>query len=551
MADTIHSDSPHHPPEPSTFEKNGYIEGGSSSESASEETKSPRSLHGWKWATAYGSMLSTTFLFALDNTIVADIQPAILERFGYVELLPWIGVAFALGTMTILPWGKAYGIFNIKWIYIFNIFLFEVGSAICGAAPSMTVLIIARVIAGIGGCGMHAGSLTYIAVLTSMKERPLYMSGIAVLWGLGSVLGPVVGGAFATSSATWRWAFYINLVIGAVFSPAYFFLFPDFPTQPGKSMAQKLRMMDWITTVIFLAGSVCFTMAINFGGTTYAWNSAQEISLWTLTGVFLLLTIVLTIYHPGVLKEHRLYPAHFFRQPVLMNLQLQVFLVSGIMLTMTYYIPLFFQFLRGDGPLQAGVRLLPFICVMVFFSLLNGGLMPKFGYVTPWYVAGSCLVTIGSALMYTVNIHTSTQNIYGYTILVGAGSGCYLVAGFAIMQSLVPPQDIANAVGAMTICQDLGMTVFLAVSGTLYQNLCLEKIAPVQPNASRAEIADLIAGVHSKTYQGLSQHDKDLVIPQITEAMSSLWLFFLVGGALSLVTCVFLGRTKLLIPGSK
>ena len=124
--------------------------------------------------------------------------------------------------MTILPWGKAYGVFNIKWIYVFNVLLFETGSAICGASPNMTVLIIARVIAGIGGCGMHSGCLTYIAVSTTMKERPMYMSGIAVLWGLGSVLGPVVpcacpaaardslttaqvGGAFATSSATWRW----------------------------------------------------------------------------------------------------------------------------------------------------------------------------------------------------------------------------------------------------------------------------------------------------------------------------------------------------------
>jgi MFS family permease len=123
---------------------------------------------------------------------VADIQPAILDDFGEVELLPWIGVGFALGTMTILPWGKAYGVFNIKWLYIFNVFLFEAGSAICGASPNMTVLIIARVIAGVGGCGMHSGCLTYIAVSTTMKERPMYMSGIAVLWGLGSVLGPVV-----------------------------------------------------------------------------------------------------------------------------------------------------------------------------------------------------------------------------------------------------------------------------------------------------------------------------------------------------------------------
>lgn len=98
--------------------------------------------------------------------------------------------------MTILPWGKAYGVFNIKWIYVFNVLLFEIGSAICGASPNMTVLIIARVIAGIGGCGMHSGCLTYIAISTTMKERPMYMSGIAMLWGLGSVLGPVVSSVY-------------------------------------------------------------------------------------------------------------------------------------------------------------------------------------------------------------------------------------------------------------------------------------------------------------------------------------------------------------------
>lgn len=82
--------------------------------------------------------------------------------------------------MTILPWGKVYGVFNIKWVYVFNVLLFEVGSAICGAAPNMTVLIIARVIAGIGGCGMHSGCLTYIAVQTTMKERPMYMYSCAM-----------------------------------------------------------------------------------------------------------------------------------------------------------------------------------------------------------------------------------------------------------------------------------------------------------------------------------------------------------------------------------
>jgi len=147
-------------------------------------------------------MLSTTLLFALDNTIVANIQPAIINDFGHLELLTWIGTGFALGTMFILLWGKVYGVFNIKWVYIFNIFLFEAGSALCGAAPNIEALIIGRVIAGVGGSGMYSGTLSYVSVLSNDQEKPAYLAGSTVVWGIGSVLGPVVRTPSVTTS---RW----------------------------------------------------------------------------------------------------------------------------------------------------------------------------------------------------------------------------------------------------------------------------------------------------------------------------------------------------------
>ncbi|GAB1316095.1 Major facilitator superfamily (MFS) profile domain-containing protein [Madurella fahalii] len=386
------------------------------------------------------AMLSTTFLFALDNTIVADIQPAIINEYGDVALLPWIGTGFALGTMAILSWGKAYGIFSLKALYTFNILLFEVGSVLCGAAPNMPTLIVGRVIAGIGGSGMYSGTMTYVSVLTTMEERPAYMAGSTAIWG-GTVLGPLVGGAFATSSATWRWGFYINLVVGAVFAPAYLLLFLSIDPQPGK---------------------------------TY---------------------------------KDRLYPAHFLGKPTLVNLQLQVFLSSGIILAMTYYIPLFFQFVRGDGPLDVGIRLLPLIVFMVAVSMVNGVLMGKLSYISPWYIVGSGLELVG-ALMYTIGQDTPNANIYGYTILIGAGAGCYIVAGFPIAQSLVSATDIANAVGAMTIAQDLGM---------------------------------LVAGTSSAAYKSLSAADKAVVGPQITSAMGNVWLIYLIAAALSFLFSLPLG----------
>nr|ART35015.1 putative Major Facilitator Superfamily transporter [Fusarium miscanthi] len=491
-----------------------------SSDTSHHETRQ-RSIQGWRWAVAYGAMLSTTLLFAIDNTIVANIQPSIINDFGHLELMSWIGTGFALGTMFILLWGKVYGVFNIKWVYIFNIFLFEAGSALCGAAPNIQALIIGRVIAGIGGSGMYSGTLTYVSVLTNQQEKPAYLAGSTVVWGVGSVLGPVVGGAFASSSATWRWGFYINLPIGAVFAPAYFLLFPSADPNPTKTLAEKLRLVDWINAVIFLAGSACLTVALTFGGVVYSFHSGTIIALWIVTGVLLVAFVVLLKRHPLVSKENRLYPLHYFKKWILVNMQLQVFLSSGIILAMTYFVPLYFQFIKGDGALEAGVRLLPLIMFMVAVSLLNGFLMPRYGLIPVWYIGGSSLALIGSALMYTIDETTSNGKIYGYNILVGAGTGCYIVAGFAIVQSLVPTHEIADAVA-----QDLGMVLFLAISGSLFHNIGVDKVGSALPTASDAEIGNLIAGTSSAVFKALSEHEKALVIPEIAIAMKSIWAFF-------------------------
>lgn len=154
----------------------------------------------------------------------------------------------------------------------------------------------------------------------------------------------------------------------------------------------------------------------------------------------------------------------------------------------------------------------------------------------------------------TADLNTSNAKIYGYCILVGAGSGCYVVAGFPVVQSLVDLKDIPNAVGAMAICkkhqsiqlpytnpvspliaQDLGMVIFLAMAGSIYQNLALQKVTQAMPSLSATEITNLVAGTSSRTYKELSESERALVTPQITEAMSNVWLFFLVAGIMSFV----------------
>ena len=121
------------------------------------------------------------------------MQPNIVQTFGEIDKLPWLAVAFVLPSASLVfPWSKAYSIFNVKWLYIAHVLLFEVGSAVAGGAPNMNALIVGRAIAGIGGCGMYIGGLTYFSVMTTPKERPIYVSLVTPVWGLGTVLGPVV-----------------------------------------------------------------------------------------------------------------------------------------------------------------------------------------------------------------------------------------------------------------------------------------------------------------------------------------------------------------------
>lgn len=170
-----------------------------------DDASKVRPIHGWKWFLTCVCIYSTALLVGLDITIVADVQPNIVKSLGQIEKLTWVGVGFPLGSVaTILPIGYAYGLFDIKSLYLSSIVLFEAGSALCGGAPTMDALIVGRVIAGVGGAGMYLGVLNYLGIFTTLRERNMMNALIGMVWGLGTILGPIIGGSFAVSSATWR-----------------------------------------------------------------------------------------------------------------------------------------------------------------------------------------------------------------------------------------------------------------------------------------------------------------------------------------------------------
>ncbi|KAF7554592.1 hypothetical protein G7Z17_g2759 [Cylindrodendrum hubeiense] len=508
----------------------------------------PRDITGWKWSLAVAAVLSSIFLYALDNTIVAAVQPIIVTEFNSVDKLPWLSVAFLLGaTATNMIWGRMYTQFNSKWLYVFNVGLFEVGSAICGAAPSMDVLIVGRAICGVSGSGLYVGVMSLIAVTTTMAERPLYISATGLTWGLGIVLGPVVGGGFSESSVGWRWAFYINLFIGAVCAPAWLFLLPSKDPQPGVPYKQRAAEMDYLGTVLLMGGLTTFVLAMNWGGVTYPWNSGRVIGLFVTSGVLFVLLGVQQVWTVFTTVSRRIIPVQFFRSKTILIL-FSVTAASGASAFVPiYFVPLFFQFTRNDGALQAGIRLLPLIVVMVITILANGALMAKFGYYMPWYTVGGLFAVVGGALMYTVDQDTSESSIYGYTVLIGVGVGMFLQASFSVAQAVVEPENVPSAVGFITLAQFLGITMALAIANTVFLNDSEKIIARILPDMPRSDIQAAIEGAASGFVQSLSPDLRSQVLGAIASAISRTYILVVAAGSLVSVLSLFMKREKLFI----
>ncbi|KAL7928861.1 major facilitator superfamily domain-containing protein [Trichoderma chlorosporum] len=440
-----------------------------SSNEKNADTSTPplhESFSSLKWYSICVGLYLTALLYGLDTSIAADVQGPILETLGEIEKLSW-------------------GSFDLKWLYLGSIILFEAGSAVCGAAPSMNAMIVGRVVAGVGGAGMYLGCLNYIAAFTSLKQRGLYNALIGLCWGTGCILGPVVGGAFASSGATWRWSFYINLVLAAVTAPVYIFWFPHYNPQPTLSTKTKLAALDWVGALLNASTFTLFMVVLAYAGTAWRWNSGGSIGLWIAFGVSL--------------------------------------------------------------AIKATVRLLPFITLNVSFTMFSGVLLPVFGYYMPWYIPSGALMLIGGALMFVVTPSTSVGSIYGYEILIAAGTGLSSQLGYAIAPAKVKPHEVSAAIGFINVAQLGSISIALAISGSIYQNLGLKFLQGALRgfDYSQADLKSALAGVKSVVLTHSDAHVRELAIGALVRIISSLYGLVIAAAALTLVGAVFMRREKL------
>ena len=312
--------------------------------------------------------------------------------------------------------GRIYTFYNPKWVFLTAIGILELGSVLCGAAPNSSAFIIGRAVAGAGTSGIFSGAIVIIMNLLPLHKRPILQGCMGAVFGLSSVIGPLLGGTF-TTKVSWRWCFYINLPVGGVAILTLIFILHA-PKAKKSGTSWKQQMVP-IGTVFFVSGIVCLLLALKWGGSTYAWRNGRIIALLILFVVCISVFIGVQIWK----GENATVPPRIVLNRSIAAATWSQFCVGSAMMTLVHYIPIWFQAIRGVSALKYGIDTIPLVLSLVVASVTAGFLVTKVEYYTPFMIANSVIMSIGAGLITTWTPDTLRPKWIVYQILFGFGLG--------------------------------------------------------------------------------------------------------------------------------
>jgi EmrB/QacA subfamily drug resistance transporter len=404
-----------------------------------------------------GVMLAM-LLSMLDNTIVGTSLPTIVRDMGGLNRLSWVVSAYLLATAASTPvWGKFGDLYGRKRLYLTSVVVFLAGSALSGAAQSMTGLITARALQGLGADGIGAGAFALIATLVPPRERGRYQGMTASVMAIGTIGGPVLGGVI-TGHLGWRWVFYINIPLGLT-ALVWCRLMLHLPAQRGRAA------IDWPGVTLMTATISAVVLAATWAGTTYAWASWQIGGLAAGAAAGLIAFIAREQSAREPVLPLRVFAQRNFRVSAVM-----IFAAGVAMFGATLYLPLFQQTVQGASATSSGLLLLllPLMLPMVLVSLIAGWVMSRTGGYKVFPVLGGAFLTAGMALLATMGTGTSRSITSLYMVLAGTGIGFLLQMTTTIAQNSAEMRDIGAASAAVNLFRTIGGSIGVAIFGSLF-----------------------------------------------------------------------------------
>ncbi|KAK4677126.1 hypothetical protein QC764_0067560 [Podospora pseudoanserina] len=427
------------------------------------------------------SLCLSVFLVALDQTIIAPALGAITTEFSSVRDIGWYGAGYLLTTTALQPcYGSLYRMFSVKYTYLVAVFIFEIGSLICAIAPTSNAFIAGRAVAGMGTAGLFSGSIVILSYTLPLRKRPAAFGLIGGMWGISSVAGPLLGGAFSDApNPGWRWCFYINLPIGAFAMAAIFFFLKinrvDNPE--GLTFLERILRLDLAGTAMLIPAVICLLLALQWGGTEHAWNSSVIIGLFVGFALMIGAFAVIQVWK----GDRGTLPPRLFKNKDVVCAMLFAFFFGAGFFPLVYYLALYFQAVQGDTAVTAGIKLLPLLISVVITSVATGGLVTVVGYYNPFILPCMVLFATGAGMITTFSLTTPFSAWFGYQVLAGLGIGVGFQTGVLVVQNVMPLEWIPVATACIQFFQSIGGAIFIAVAQAVFQNGLIDTLAKDAP----------------------------------------------------------------------
>ncbi|KAJ2473959.1 hypothetical protein GGI02_000477 [Coemansia sp. RSA 2322] len=411
------------------------------------------------------SLSLAAFLSMLDQSILGAALPAITNQFGDLSAIAWVSAAYML-TFTSLQSivSKVSEIIGRLPVLLASLAVFSAGSAICGAASSMTMLIAGRAIAGSGGCGLSTMVLVIIIDLLPLRERSTYMSFLGFASTTAVVAGPLIGGAI-TDHWVWRWCFYLNIPICAAIA-AISLVSVRSRTPPGTAR-EKLARIDFAGAFTLLAGLVLLILALNWGGKNYSWGSAAIVVPLVLS---LLMFAMFAYIEVKVARDPIITMRMFTSRTLTPILLSQFFLGAGITFTVLY-LPVYFTVVHNATSTKAGLYILPYLVGMMVSGLIIGPVVSRLNMYRPFIWAGVATMTVTAGLLNIINYDTKIVVVLVLIGIFGVGSGIGMMPLMVATQAACDkPQDMGTASTLALLLRNLGSIVGIATVGSIFNN---------------------------------------------------------------------------------
>lgn len=472
-------------------------------------------------------MISVMFgllLAALDQTIVVTAMPRIVQDLNGLQHLSWVFTAYLLAsTVTVPIYGKLGDMYGRKPFYIGAIILFLIGSALSGAAQNMGELIAFRALQGIGGGALMANSFAIIGDLFVPAERGRWQGLFAAVFGLASVIGPLLGG-WLTDNASWRWVFYINLPVGAV---TLFLAATYMPKIAGKA---KDRAIDFLGAGLLAVSLISLLLAVTWGGTQYAWDSRQIIGLFVTAAVGTAAFLFAERH-----AEEPILPLSLFRNRIFNVSMIAIFLSAMGMFGGILYIPLFAQYVIGESATNSGTILAPMMAGLIVSSIGAGQVMSRTGRYKALAVGGMAIVVGAMYWLAHVGTGTTQAGLIERMVVMGVGLGMTMPVFNLAVQNAFSQAELGVATASTQLFRNMGGTIGTAIMSGVLNNALVRNLSDIG-STSFAQLAAKaghgFGTFNSQTVQGLlSKQGQDglhagvtklpaAYQPQFTQALS-------------------------------